>query len=115
MVLDEHERVQMEQAFTNVIEEKKNMESYNRFKDLQAQYAQSFIYHGKDRKVEIHIKCRSCYLPLEARMDRDSFEQLLVKTKPKNLVLINGYNTKFEQIKRFCESNKLDIEMKRAD
>lgn len=36
MVLDEHERVQMEQAFTNVIEEKKNMESYNRFKDLQA-------------------------------------------------------------------------------
>lgn len=48
-------------------------------------------------------------------MDRDSFEQLLVKTKPKNLVLINGYNTKFEQIKRFCESNKLDIEMKRAD
>ena len=96
LVLDEHERVQMEQAFTNVIEEKKNMESYNRFKDLQAQYAQSFIYHGKDRQVEIHIKCRSCYLPLEARMDRDSFEQLLVKTKPKNLVLINGYNTKFE-------------------
>ena len=48
-------------------------------------------------------------------MDRDSFEQLLVKTKPKNLVLINGYNNKFEMIKRFCSNNKLDIEIKRAD
>ena len=105
----------MEQAVTEVIEEKAHMESYNRFKDLQSQYSQNFIYQGKDRMIEIHIKCRSCYLPLEARMDRDSFEQLLVKTKPKNLVLINGYNTKFEQIKRFCESNKIDIDIKRAN
>ena len=48
-------------------------------------------------------------------MDRDTFEQLLVKTKPKNLVLINGFNTKFEQIKRFCENNRIDISVKRAD
>jgi len=46
---------------------------------------------------------------MEARIDRDSFEQLLVKTKPKNLVLINGFDTKFEQIKRFCQNNKINI------
>ena len=72
--MDEHERVQMEQAVTNVIEEKAHIESYNRFKDLQAQYSKPFVYLGKDRMVEVQIKCRSCYLPLEARMDRDSFE-----------------------------------------
>lgn len=38
-----------------------------------------------------------CYLPMEATIDRDSFEQLLVKTKPKHLVLINGHgDTKYE-------------------
>lgn len=103
----------MEQAVTNVIEEKAHIESYNRFKDLQAQYEQPFTYNRTSR--EVHIKCRSCYLPLEARMDRDTFEQLLVKTKPKNLVLINGFNTKFEQIKRFCENNRIDISVQRAD
>ena len=86
----------MEQAETKVIEEKAHIESYNRFKDLQSQYSKQFTYLGKDRMVQVEIKCRSCYLPLEARLDRDSFEQLLVKTKPKNLVLINGYTTKFE-------------------
>ena len=44
LVLDEQERVQMEQAVTNVIEEKAHIESYNRFKDLQAQYSQPFVY-----------------------------------------------------------------------
>ena len=44
LVLDEDERVQMDQAITNVIEEKAHMESYNRFKDLQAQYSQIFTY-----------------------------------------------------------------------
>ena len=48
-------------------------------------------------------------------MDRDSFEQLLWKTKPKNLVLINGYDTKSEQIRRFCQNNKLGIKVRRAD
>lgn len=33
---------------------------------------------------------------MEAAIDRDSFEQLLVKTKPKHLVLVNGHETKFE-------------------
>lgn len=54
-------------------------------------------------------------MPLEARIDRDSFEQLLVKSKPKNLVLINGFDTKFEQIRRFCQNNKIDINVQRAD
>ena len=48
-------------------------------------------------------------------MDRDSFEQLLVKTKPKNLVLINGYDQKSETIRRFCENNRLGIAVQRAD
>ena len=48
-------------------------------------------------------------------MDRDSFEQLLVKTKPKNLVIIHGKDTTYEQIKRFCENNRIDINVKRAD
>ena len=48
-------------------------------------------------------------------MDRDSFEQLLVKTKPKHLVLINGYDTKFEQIRRFVMNNKIEIDVRRAD
>ena len=97
----------MEQAETKVIEEKAHIESYNRFKDLQAQYSKPFLYRSE--QTDVYIKCRSCYLPLEARIDRDSFEQLLVKSKPKNLVLINGFNTKFEQIRRFCQNNKIDI------
>ena len=48
-------------------------------------------------------------------MDRDSFEQLLVKTKPKKLWIINGYDTKYEQIKRFVENNRIDIQVQRAD
>ena len=97
----------MEQAETKVIEEKAHIESYNRFKDLQAQYSKPFTYPRQS--VEVQIKCRSCYLPLEARMDRDSFEQLLVKTKPKKLWIINGYDTKYDQIKRFVENNRIDI------
>ncbi len=45
LVLDEQERVQMEQAVTNVIEEKAHIESYNRFKDLQSQYSKAFTYN----------------------------------------------------------------------
>lgn len=53
---------------------------------------------------------------MEATIDRDSFEQLLVKTKPKHLVLINGSgDTKYEQIRRFCENNRIEINVKRAD
>jgi len=112
-VLDEQERVQMELAVTNVIEEKAHIESYNRFKDLQAQYSKAFTYAAST--VDVYIKCRSCYLPMEARMDRDSFEQLLVKTKPKHLVLIHGKDATFEQIKRFCDNNKIEVSVKRAD
>ena len=112
-MLDEQERVHLEQAVNDVIEEKAHIESYNRFKDLQAIYSKAFVYYPE--QVDVFIKCRSCYLPLEARVDRDSFEQLLVKTKPKNLVLINGYETNFEQIRRFCDNNKIEINVKRAD
>ena len=103
----------MEQVVTNVIETKAHMEQFNRFQDLQTQYAKAFTYQSQT--VDVFIKCRSCYLPLEARMDRDSFEQLLVKTKPKNLVLINGYDQKSETIRRFCENNRLGIAVQRAD
>lgn len=113
LVLNEQERVQMEQAETNVREEKAHIESYNRFKDLQAQYSKAFSYPSQT--VDVFIKCRSCYLPLEARMDRDSFEQLLVKTQPKNLVLIHGKDVTFHEISRFCASNRLDVKVKRAD
>ena len=41
----------MEQAVTNVIEEKAHIESYNRFKDLQAQYEQPFTYLRNSREV----------------------------------------------------------------
>ena len=40
LVLDEKERVQMQQAVTNVIEEKAHLEQHNRFKDLQMIYSQ---------------------------------------------------------------------------
>lgn len=76
-----------------MIEEKAHIESYNRFKDLQTQYSKAFRY--TNHPIDIYIRCRSCYLPLEARMDRDSFEQLLVKTQPKHLVLIHGKETTF--------------------
>lgn len=114
IVLDEQERVQMEQAKANVIEEKAHIESYNRFKDLQTQYSKAFTYISQ--QSEVYIKCLQCYLPMEATIDRDSFEQLLVKTKPKHLVLINGSgDTKYEQIRRFCENNRIEINVKRAD
>ena len=113
LVLNEQERIQMAQAETRVIEENLHKEQNNRFKDLHEQYSKTFLYQS--HMAEVYIKCRSSYLPLEARIDRDSFEQLLVKTKPKNLVLVNGYSTKCEQIRRFCENNKVDINVQRAD
>jgi hypothetical protein len=37
--MDDKERKENEQAVTNVIEEKAHIESYNRFRELQKQYA----------------------------------------------------------------------------
>ena len=78
LILDEQEREQIKQAETNVIAEKAHIESYNRFKELQKQYGKSFSYSRK--RVEVAIKCKASYLPLESRMDRVSFELLLLKT-----------------------------------
>ena len=77
-MLDEQEQAQVKQAETNVIAEKAHIESYNRFKELQKQYGKSFSYNVN--REYVYIKCKATYLPLEARMDRVSFELLLFKT-----------------------------------
>ena len=61
------------------------------------------------------IKCKACYLPMEARMDRVSFELLMRKTQPKNLVLVNGSDAKVNQIMKFCESNQVETKVQRAN
>lgn len=44
-------------------------------------------------------------------MDRVSFELLLLKTQPKNLVLVNGSDSKVNQIKKFCIANQVDTKV----
>ena len=48
-------------------------------------------------------------------MDRVSFELLILKTQPKNLVLVNGSDAKVNQIVKFCESNQVETKVLRAN
>ena len=63
------------------------------------------MFKYEKQMVEVKILCKSSYLPMEARIDRISFELLLAKTKSKNIVLVNGQNQKVEQIRQFCQKS----------
>ena len=62
------------------------MEAYNRFKLLQSEYGREFKYSLFNQ--EIKINCKSCYLPFEARMDKETYELFMLQTLPKDLILI---------------------------
>ncbi len=40
-------------------------------------------------ETEVEVKCGVCYIPFEGRMDRVSFELMLMKAHPKELIIIN--------------------------
>ena len=82
----------MQKAVTNVIEEKAHLEQYNRFKELQEIYSQTFMYDR--REVEVIVRCKATYYPMEAKIDRESFENMLKIIQPRVLILVNGFDTK---------------------
>lgn len=75
-VMTAQEREENKQAVSNVITEKAHIESYNRFRELQKQYSQTFNYSVS--RTEVYVRCQICYLPFESRIDKISFELLLL-------------------------------------
>ena len=63
------------------------------------------------KPVEVNLKCVASYLPLEAQIDRVSFEYLMMKSLPQHLVLINGTNSKIIHLKSFISDNQLEIKI----
>ena len=74
--LNAEEREENKQAVTNVITENAHIESYNRFRELQKQYSHTFNYSMT--KSDVFVRCQTSYLPFEFRIDRVSFELLLL-------------------------------------
>ena len=83
---------------------KANIDTYNRFKDLQKEYGQKFIY--KEQTKDINIKCSVAYLPFEGRIDRVTFELFLHKTQPKNLIMVN-LDSAIHHVKQYCIINQV--------
>ncbi len=53
----------------------------------------------------MEVRCAVSYVPFEARMDKVSFELMLIKTQPKQLIAFNTARNKAEKIKEFCDNN----------
>jgi hypothetical protein len=75
--MNAQEREENKQAVSNVITEKAHIESYNRFRELQKIYSQAFNY--STQRQEVFVRCQTSYLPFECRIDRISFELLLLQ------------------------------------
>lgn len=52
--------------------------------------------------MEVFVKCKVSYLPFEARIDKVTFELLVAKTRPKDLIIINASSNKVDHIRNFC-------------
>ena len=65
---------------TQVIQERHQQETFNRFKALKETYSQLFDYSHRQR--EFKISCQVTYLPYESLIDRISFEYFVIKTMP---------------------------------
>ena len=76
-------------------------------------YQQAFSYNKID--LEMVIRCKCVYLPMEAKIDRESFENMLKVIQPRILILVNGYPNKHCQIEKFCQNSKLEISVMRAE
>ena len=46
--------------------------------------------------MEVVVRCELTYLPMDARIDRVSFENLMKEVQPRVLILVNGYETKLK-------------------
>jgi len=90
----------------NLLENRATIETYNRFKDLQRRYALPFEYSSKPTDVEIN--CAVSYLPFEGRIDRVTFELLLHKAQPKELIMINSASSKIKHVQLYCAANKVN-------
>lgn len=107
--MNAQEREENKQAVSNVITEKAHIESYNRFKELQKQYSQPFNYSSS--KAEVYVHCQVSYLPYECRIDKVSFELMLLQTQPKNLVILNSSPSKVQEIERFLLTNRIETQL----
>jgi hypothetical protein len=63
------------------------------------------MYHESETQVD--VKCGVCYIPFEGRMDSVSFELMLIKAQPKELIIINTTEKKASKIEEFCKLNDL--------
>jgi len=81
------EEMEVQQIQEKVQQEQTEIQNYNRFKEIQIDYAKEFFY--SETPMLLKYECSVSFIPFEARMDKTSYELILDHVKPKNLICIN--------------------------
>lgn len=86
---------------------KNNSVAYEYLKEYYNNF--DFIYTSVDENVT--IECKTCYIPFEGRIDKNSFQIILSETRPKNLIIVNASSKKVERIVNYVKENRLNIKV----
>jgi hypothetical protein len=62
----------------------------------------------------VEINCAVSYLPFEGRIDRVTFELLLHKAQPKELIMINSASSKIKHVQLYCAANNVNTHVQQA-
>ena len=83
----------------------KNSVKYEKHREYYENTTFSYLTKSED----VQVLCNTAYIHFEGRIDKKSFQIMINETRPKNLIIVNASQKKYERIEKFVTTNKLNI------